>query len=791
MLLFRRSHCLLLLIFSQGQVRSSSFSFFGRPNPGPRNERLLRMALPYPPDDCDRVWSFDSTAFRINKSGKQGRLFTLELKHQVLTRTARPGERRSWFERSLGKLTASSTENKLCLHRFKIWWIRPVFCKGAIPSETIMILCRDSVSKKFRLILPSASCALHGLENEEIVVTSDLAWGVIYSGVGDDPYSLIEEGVAMFTGLNSAPRKCLDIGLGWCSWNAFYTQISGAKMVDAIAKIKAKNVPIQWTILDDGWQHTTNDEAENGEQWSLRLAGFRESPTKFAELSLKATVTRIKEFGLTKVWVWHTLAGYWLGLDPGSSEILPSSLYFPEFPSGIMENDLSTEKEWSVTKGVGLPDDADEFFSSYHEYLLCCGVDGVKVDSQAVVSMLTSASSGTTDDYGKTRDQNVDLMVSALAKSVKMRFGNKTFDPDCAPPIINCMAHDPRIFYKLPSLYHGTYPMLRVSDDHYPDNPFSHGSHIVACAFNSLLLEQVSIPDWDMFTTCLDDEQYVRIHSVSRCVSGGPVYLSDPPDRIRKAVVDWVSCTDGTILTCRESAKPILEHLLEDPLDYRGKPLVLYNTNGSKDRVTNGVLAVFNVAGSGEWCYKSLNYVKCQSSPEALSKTVFLKPTDIWNFASKFIDDQRFLAIPFFSVSPIILLESASSEFKMSLGPLDCDLVTIFPILNVNSTEFVILGFDGKLNGAGATLDSDCSVDGIIKLWIKGSGTFGIMIRSSHGNSSTGTFVHVEFCGERIPSWSVEGGETSLGFERVFFEVEPLLQAAYHGQTRVYEVHVI
>lgn len=756
----------------------------------------MRMALAPPDDDCDWLWPFDSTAYRIQEYGKQGSIFALDLKHQVLTtRNARPGERSSWFERSLGKFTkASSTELKLCLHRFKIWWIRPVFSKGLIPSETIMILCRDSVSsKKFRLILPSASCALHGLlENEDIVLTSDKSLGTIYSGVGDDPYSLIEEGVAMVTGFNNArSKKCLDIGLGWCSWNAFYTQISGTKMVDAIAKIKAQNFPIQWTILDDGWQHTTNDKAKNGEQWSSRLAGFRESPTKFDELSLKATVTRIKEYGLTKVWVWHTLAGYWLGLDPDSSELLPSSLYFPEFPSGIMDNDISTEKEWSVTKGVGLPVDADEFFSSYHEYLLHCGIDGVKVDSQAVVSMLKSPSSATADDCEKAHEQNADLMVSALAKSVQMRFRNKTFDPDCAPPIIHCMAHDPKIFYQLQSLYHGTYPMLRVSDDHYPNNPFSHGSHIVACAFNSLLLEHVSTPDWDMFTTCLDDERYVRMHSVSRCVSGGPVYLSDPPDRIRKAVVDWVSCTDGTILTCRESAKPILDQLLEDPFDYRGKPLVLYNTNGGKDRVTNGVLAAFNVAGSGEWCYKSLNYVKCQSSPEALRKTALLKPTDIWNFADKFADNQRFLAIPFFSASPIMLLESASSEFELSLGPLDCDLVSIFPILNINSSEVVILGFDGKMNGGGAILDLDCSVDGMIKLWIRGSGTFAIMIRSSHGNSCRATTVCVEFYGEPIPSWSVEGGETYLGFERLFFEVEPLWQAAEHGPTtRVYEVHV-
>ena len=42
--------------------------------------------------------------------------------------------------------------------------------------------------------------------------------------------------------------------LGWCSWDAFYTDISEEKVREKAQELKEKNVPVRWMLLDDGWQ---------------------------------------------------------------------------------------------------------------------------------------------------------------------------------------------------------------------------------------------------------------------------------------------------------------------------------------------------------------------------------------------------------------------------------------------------------------------------------------------------------------------------------------------------------
>ena len=177
--------------------------------------------------------------------------------------------------------------------------------------------------------------------------------------------------------------------LGWCTWNAFYTHVTGEKVVKAVETLQNKHgIPIRWMILDDGWQDTTTplDAAKDGEQWSYRLRSFKEHPDKFQSLSLKQTVRCLKtEHSIERVLVWHTLTGYWMGLDP---TFFDAELQFPRFPRGIIHNDWSVSKEPSVRQGIGVPTDARRFMHEYHDYLVSCGVDGVKVDAQGVVGTL-------------------------------------------------------------------------------------------------------------------------------------------------------------------------------------------------------------------------------------------------------------------------------------------------------------------------------------------------------------------------------------------------------------------
>src|SRR5271163_4632165 len=79
------------------------------------------------------------------------------------------------------------------------------------------------------------------------------------------------------------------------------------------------------------------------------------------------------------------------------------------------------------------------------------------------------------------------------------------------------------------SFLHTTTPriMLRNSDDFFPDIPSSHPWHVFCNAHNALLVQHLNVlPDWDMFQT---SHPYSGFHAAARCISGGPIYITDSP----------------------------------------------------------------------------------------------------------------------------------------------------------------------------------------------------------------------------------------------------------------------
>jgi hypothetical protein len=92
---------------------------------------------------------------------------------------------------------------------------------------------------------------------------------------------------------------------------------------------------------------------------------------------------------------------------------------------------------------------------------------------------------------------------------------------------ISCMSQTPQI------LFHSQLPqnkpplLVRNSDDFFPEVPTSHPWHIFTNAHNALFTQHLNvIPDWDMFQTVHD---YSGFHAAARCVSGGPIYITDVP----------------------------------------------------------------------------------------------------------------------------------------------------------------------------------------------------------------------------------------------------------------------
>lgn len=82
-------------------------------------------------------------------------------------------------------------------------------------------------------------------------------------------------------------------------------------------------------------------------------------------------------------------------------------------------------------------------------------------------------------------------------------------------------------------LFHSQLPqkslpiLVRNSDDFFPEIPTSHPWHIFVNAYNALFTQHLNvIPDWDMFQTV---HEYSGFHAAARCVSGGPIYVTDVP----------------------------------------------------------------------------------------------------------------------------------------------------------------------------------------------------------------------------------------------------------------------
>lgn len=83
--------------------------------------------------------------------------------------------------------------------------------------------------------------------------------------------------------------------------------------------------------------------------------------------------------------------------------------------------------------------------------------------------------------------------------------------------------------------------LLRNSDDFFPDRPNSHTWHIWANAHNALLTQHLNaLPDWDMFQTVHD---YSGFHAAARCVSGGPIYITDVPGKHDIGLIDQMTGT--------------------------------------------------------------------------------------------------------------------------------------------------------------------------------------------------------------------------------------------------------
>ncbi|KAL0417259.1 UNVERIFIED_CONTAM: putative galactinol--sucrose galactosyltransferase 2 [Sesamum latifolium] len=637
----------------------------------------------------------------------------------------------------------------MCLFIAKIWWMIPRVGKSAsdIPLETQMLLLEAeeesaldlvdeetpgepaSTNKFYVLVLPVLDGAfrttLQGTKSNELqfcyesgdpeVRTCQAMEGVFVNS-GDNPFELLKESIKIlakhkgtFSHLESKKTPAHLDWFGWCTWDAFYTDVSPSGIKEGLESFKEGGISPKFLIIDDGWQETTNEFQKEGEpliegtQFATRLADIKEN-SKFkasesagSSANLKELIHYIKEnYSLKYVYMWHALAGYWGGVL-ASSEALKKynpKLAYPVQSPGRLGNIRDIAMDSLEKYGVGVidPQKVYDFYNDMHGYLASSGVDGVKVDVQNLLETLGAGYGGR---VSITRQYH-----EALDKSVEKNFVDNN--------LICCMCHNSDSIFSSKNS-----ATARASEDFMPNEPTFQTLHIASVSFNSLLLGEVVVPDWDMFHSNHDTAEF---HGAARALGGCPVYVSDKPGKHDFKILRKLVLPDGSILRARCAGRPTRDCLFIDPVMDGKSLLKIWNLN----KLT-GVVGVFNCQGAGTWPMKQAPERNENSTVSISGRVSPLDVEFLEEIAGETWDGE--CAVYAFNTGSLSRIPK-NKTIEVSLGVLQCEIYTVSPIkVFKENVDFAPLGLIKMYNSGGAI--EDCTFGDSIRIKARGSGLFG------------------------------------------------------------------
>lgn len=436
------------------------------------------------------------------------------------------------------RLGFGKVPEKLCVqYQHRDWWSRPDWpvSLAEVPERTQCLFYQ--AGKKYGCIFPMAGDKMKtylrpGTKKELGVTMTAYAAGVrefdepcLMIAEADSVYRAAEIAVEAACRFKNIPakkeRKLPEMFeyFGWCSWDAFYTDISADKVLAKVKELKKKKVPARWILMDDGWLSVRDQ----------KLTSFAPDQKKFPDGFAGMNETIKKDGQIRWVGVWHALAGYWGGVDQESP-----------LASEYRENLYETRNgklipHYEANRGFG-------FYRSWYEYLRKQGIDFVKVDGQSALK-----------NYYKN---NVETAKAAKGTHQALDAAAELY---MNGNIINCMGMAVENMLNRP-----VSAVSRNSDDFTPNEPESFPEHILQNAYNAIFHDNLYYCDWDMYWTNHKD---AKKHAIVRAVSGGPIYVSD---RIGDTVPEEISpltYADGRILRMDRAGMPSPDCLFANPLD--------------------------------------------------------------------------------------------------------------------------------------------------------------------------------------------------------------------------------
>ena len=239
---------------------------------------------------------------------------------------------------------------------------------------------------------------------------------------------------------------------------------------------------------------------------------------------MKHKSPKLKWMGL-----WHCYYGLWNGIHPRHH-------LDDETARGLVR----------TAKGKILPGDgpggAGAFYTPFLQSVKDAGFDFVKIDVQA--------------EYLKHAD-GLDNPVRHNTKC------SEALEQACLKTglsLVNCMAQG------TVNIQNTRYSAVtRCSIDYKLGDEAMAKSHILQSYANTLWLGQTVWPDHDMFHST--DPACARLMAVSKAVSGGPVYLSDPADKLNPENIMPLVWSDGLLLRPLAPAVPLPDSVFPDALN--------------------------------------------------------------------------------------------------------------------------------------------------------------------------------------------------------------------------------
>ncbi|KAL8661005.1 MAG: hypothetical protein Q9202_005985 [Teloschistes flavicans] len=454
-------------------------------------------------------------------------------------------------------------------------------------------------------------------------------------------------------------------GLTYCTWNGLGQDLNEQKIFSALDILKERRINITNLLIDDNWQSLDN---HGQSQFQRGWTDFDANKEGFPKgLKHTALTVRDKHPNIQHIGVWHALLGYWGGVSP----------------DGNIARNYKTRK---VRKAEGLAggtmtvvheDDVARMYDDFYRFLLESGIDSVKTDAQFFLDLMDDA-----DDRRRFMKSYQDAWTIAGLRYFSIK-------------AISCMSQTPQILFHTQLPTNKPRLMVRNSDDFFPDIPSSHPFHIFTNALTALFTCHLNVlPDWDMFQT---SHPYSSFHASARCISGGPIYITDTPGQHNFPLIQ--SMTAPTIQKTTRILRPnAIAKCIESGVytSYESERFLKVGTfhTGSSADYGVSLLGIFNV------------------SEKPLAELVALRDFDGVRAHERYV----IRAHPSEEISPSMQIGDDFAVVDLSLETKGWAILSAYPLRTFTlqgseglpgkgaGTDVAVLGMMGKMTGAAAVV---------------------------------------------------------------------------------------